>query len=738
MNSNNSIISVSLILLLSVTVQAEPTSHTRANNADIRHICSSVKKIDKTTSASHAEHQPTSACYSAQIKYVPQVVATVESHHVYAIGDVDIYAVSPDFRNGVVLQEANNFSQRKIIPKKSRDLHPNYIGAGPPRLPRSEVGEEYPFRTVHLIDGDPETFWRSRPTVAADLNSEWVRVDLPSEQKVNRVVLIPTPLRQPGTGYQYGTLPAFPVDFTIQVSRDAWHWDTVCDVKGYTQPSGTAPQVFGFTPRMAKQIRLVITRLAAALGDDGRQTFNITLAEIQVLDEAGNDVALVSRGAGVTVSSTDYGYPTKRETNNILWSLHYDLGVKWLKVGYFMDRTNWFHVERTKGQYRVDPVTDAAITDAVENGIEVILTLCYGNPLYQDYPGYKGLQKGFWEMPYNEPLHASEAIEGYGKYCRFMVDHFRGRVHYFEIWNNPDGEFSLESDPKPYLQTVITATKRIKETNPQAKIVLGGMSLMKLEFFRACFEGGLAPLVDVIAWHPYQLAFMPEECYEPGFKSYAEWVAALRKMASGYGFKGELHANEVNYAAAYPQNKKRPVRPDWNYDVSELTKAKYLARLVFLHAGLDIPVFWNEIWNDQHVDREVGLLRNTVSADPQSPLSPQAAYYVMRTCATVLDGVSPAAIPVEVVPASPEIQTYAFTNAKGERLIALWLAIREDDEFSGREISIVLHDVDSRRAVGIDTLNGFEQQLRAMQEGNNLRIPNLVVRDYPLVIRLEG
>ncbi len=684
-----------------------------------------------------AEAQPSPADqYSAQIKFVPQQVATVHSYPVYAIGDVDIYAVSPDFSNTAVIQAGNDGPRTKIVPKTSRQLRSNYIGATPPRLPRSEVGEEYPFRAIHLIDDDPETYWRCRPSLSPGQEPAWIRLDFPTERSIVAVELSPVAPREKTFGYQDRPSPAFPVDFKIQISRNATDWETVYTATNYPKPEGTPMQVFRFEARPAKQIRLLIMKLTQVPGDDGRDPYCVSLAEMKVLDTGGSNVALASRGTGVVVSSTDYGYPTKREVNNLLWPIHYDLGVKWLKVGYFMDRLNWYQVERVKSHYYLDPVTDAALTEACRNGIEIVLTLCYGNPLYQAY-GYEGRQKGFWEIPYTGPLRTPEAIEAYAKYCQFMVDHFRGRVCYFEVWNNPDGEFGLEPDPQLYAQTVLAAAKRIKQINPEAKIVLGGMSLMKLAFFRACFECGLAPLLDVLAWHPYQLALMPEECYEPGFKSYADWVAALRKMASGYGFKGELHANEVTYAAAYPQNKERPVRPDWNYDVTELTKAKFLARLVFLHAGLDIPVFWNETWNDQHIYRDVGLLRNTVSADPQNPLCPQAAYYVLRTCATVLDGVKPANMEVEISPTLPEIQTYVFKNADQQDLIAMWLARRAPDDFSGQEINLTLPIMDGRRVIAIDTLNGRQQELKTNTDGTKTRIPKLIVKDYPLVLRLE-
>jgi hypothetical protein len=41
-----------------------------------------------------------------------------------------------------------------------------------------------------------------------------------------------------------------------------------------------------------------------------------------------------------------------------------------------------------------------------------------------------------------------------------------------------------------------------------------------------------------------------------------------------------------------------------------------------------------------------------------------------------------------------------------------------------------------RRAVGIDVLHGFEQQLMVRSEGTDLIIEGVLVRDYPIIIRL--
>ena len=56
---------------------------------------------------------------------------------------------------------------------------------------------------------------------------------------------------------------------------------------------------------------------------------------------------------------------------------------------------------------------------------------------------------------------------------------------------------------------------------------------------------------------------------------------------------------------------------------------------------------------------------------------------------------------------------------------------------SGDEAStLTFSDLSVRRVVGIDVLNSFEQELMTEAENGNLVIPNLLVKDYPIILRL--
>ena len=68
--------------------------------------------------ASLNANYPKDRLFGSQIDFIPQKVAESQGHDVHAIGDLDIYSVSPDFFPETILQEGNNNPIIKIVPKK--------------------------------------------------------------------------------------------------------------------------------------------------------------------------------------------------------------------------------------------------------------------------------------------------------------------------------------------------------------------------------------------------------------------------------------------------------------------------------------------------------------------------------------------------------------------------------------------------------------------------------------------
>ena len=84
---------------------------------------------------------------------------------------------------------------------------------------------------------------------------------------------------------------------------------------------------------------------------------------------------------------------------------------------------------------KIDPETDAAVTELVSHGVEIVMSLNFGNRLYCGPAGRALPQLWEWNYDLPAPPTTPEALAAWTRYVEFMVKHFRGRVKHFEIWN---------------------------------------------------------------------------------------------------------------------------------------------------------------------------------------------------------------------------------------------------------------------------------------------------------------
>jgi len=679
----------------------------------------------------------------------PVVRAECQGIPIRGYGYTWVLAESPDLVDDARVQVGNDAPLRKAPLKTSEQISRNQIGVNAAGTPHSPAVDYLPLEAIHLIDGDPQTCWCSRTQPQADAEPVWIRLDFPQERTITRIVLRKRP---PGPrGNQAGSVKidrgavevgmAMPGELKIAVSCDAMHWETA-----FCGPTGDTPERSEFVcdigARRAKQILITGRRLVRV----ENWLFSFSIAEVEAYDEKGENVALATRGTGVTVSSTHHGQTM--EAHHWLWPLQADLGAKWVRVGYHDDPINWHWVEREKGVMTVDPETDAAITWLAEHAIETVMCIGFGNRLYTQEDPTRYLPQ-LWEWYYENPLPPTtpEALEAWGRFVRFIVDHFRDRVRYFEIWNEWGVRIYFGAKPnfEQYLAIARVAIPIIREVAPKAKVVLCGglprMSVLSLEELAVEEREGLSlrPVCeqpgeyDVFGWHP----FYQNNPEEPRVLTYAEDIRAFQAYCREKGFHGEFMASEWGYGATYPS----PTPPNWwgEFICSEMEKAKYVARLTVLHVALGVTSIFCTNWSSYY-PLDLSLMRRTFAADPISPEQPQAAYYVMRNLATALEALEPAEFSYQVLGKPAGLETFAMARdgstaltTGGTRVLALWQSGLAKDVCPGTPCDVLIEG-HPRAGVGYDPLNGTEQTLQMKPEGQLTRIPGVLVRDYPVLL----
>jgi len=662
------------------------------------------------------------------------IVGRAAGQPVYQIGQTFILGVSPDFDPDFSVQDGNDFPRVKLQPKKSWELKENRMGTLSPRMPRTLLMDFQPYEWFHLIDGDPETYWCSHASLYSDQEEAWIRIDLAVATPLAEVRLVS---RKDGMG--------IPSELTLLLSSDLRSWTTVYHNVSQLPPAPGSTLRLQFN--YSEPVRAIWIRASHLSRITGwwyaREQYAFSVAEVEAIDLKGNNAGLLSRGAGVTVSSTYYGDGLTAEEHELYWPIHYDLGAKWVRVNAWDDVLTWAYVEpNEKGKYYIDPRADQAITDTARNGVNLIFALDYGNWLYDADSPRGNYDKRDWVGQHGKrlpslPTKTPGALQGFSNYARFMVRHFRDRVKYFEIWNEENTEnhqnvnYGWGKTPdaaREFMKLVKAVAPVIREECPQCKIVLGSTAWFRsseVEFLKTCMDEGAGQLVDVVGFHPFYGTDLGSEYYA----SYPERFRALKTYAAAKGFKGEYMATEANWSI-FPF-------PSDNYGLGgEMRLAKNILRTSVSNLGLGIYSFYCETWNTSF-PWNLGLFRGTFASNPLNTVMPSAGYYAFRTLSTVMDEAVPAQISVAFDGPAADFETYAFRKPSGDSLVSVSLSgSTYDGQSRSRKIRLSVKNMKAARITVLDLLNGNEQEVKWSRQGADISISNLNIPDYPIIVRI--
>ena len=392
------------------------------------------------------------------------------------------------------------------------------------------------------------------------------------------------------------------------------------------------------------------------------------------------------------------------------WNLDYitNLGLKWTRLS--IDWLDWNEVESTGAysEYYIDPKQDKAITNLANNGVKIMYILVFWDEAIQvegeDYSRFK----------------TEDEIQRYLDYVKFIVDHFKDRIEYYEILNEPNiGEGTQQYvELTDYINLVEHTIPVIRQEYPEAKIVVGAITplyciedIIRIEpgareYLFGILESDIMPLVDAVSWHA--LGGASPEYGEEYYYDYPSLLQEIKSVASAHGFQGEYIAEELHWRTANNPH------PHEYSEYGETAAAKYHARGIVMHLGMDVTV---------------GLALEELEALP-------LMMRVIRNLSTVMAGTEPVSLPVEIQSEATNIRSYSFSLPNGDKLLALWTDGIAVDDDPGVTATLTVPGVSAQRVIAIDVLNAIEQELVTKVEDGNLVIRNLLVKDYPIILLL--
>ncbi|MFH1321220.1 MAG: hypothetical protein ABII90_11300 [Bacteroidota bacterium] len=390
-----------------------------------------------------------------------------------------------------------------------------------------------------------------------------------------------------------------------------------------------------------------------------------------------------------------------------------ETGLKWMRLS--LDTFDWREVEEigAYSEHYIYPEQDGTITALADKDINVMYTIVFWDEEIQ-----ANQEEGY------SRFKTEEEIQRYLDYVKFIVGHFKDRIEYYEIlnesniggWNPPyaDQQYVEVDD---YINLVKRTVPVIRQEDPKAKIVAGGIAplyrtedTMYLnsagrEYLFGILESDVMPLVDAFSWHATG-GTSPEYGAEH-YYSYPALLQEIKDVASAHGFEGEYISEEMHWRTS------ETLHSDEYDGYSKITSAKYLARAIVLHLGMDIT----------------SGLAECLECQPKQ--------IVIQSLSTLMAGAETTDLSIEIESEAEKMRSYTFSLSNGDKLIALWTDGVAVDEEAGMDASLTIPNLSAQEVTGIDVLNGYQQPITTSNENGNLIIRNLIVRDYPLILRVS-
>jgi hypothetical protein len=352
----------------------------------------------------------------------------------------------------------------------------------------------------------------------------------------------------------------------------------------------------------------------------------------------------------------------------------------------------------------IEPIYDDFISGLADNDVTITYVLSFWDKAYKAEGG---------EIPIPR-FKTEEEILRYLEFVQFIVRHFKDHVQYYEIWNEPNiSHLGLQwIEVEDYINLVKRTVPIIRQEDPTAKIIVGGTPLLgpgDRNYLFSILRSDIMPLVDAVSWHAFQGQSPSYNDARQHYYEYPNIVQSIKNTAYSHGFEGEFIADEIAWRT---ENNPDPDFP-WTY--SETVTAKYYLRGILINLGMGVRV-------SQH------------AIDPPDAV----VWSAVQNLCTIMAGVEPLGLPLEITSEATNIVFYAFAVPNGDRYVALWTDGVAVDNDPGVPATLTFPNSSVEKVTGIDVLHGFEQELITSIENGNLVIRDLLLQDYPLILRLSN
>jgi hypothetical protein len=245
---------------------------------------------------------------------------------------------------------------------------------------------------------------------------------------------------------------------------------------------------------------------------------------------------------------------------------------------------------------------DAFLAQAAHDNIRVLATVLDTPCWALDEPGKRCPP----EPPHYRGSYPPRSPGAYADFLRRLAAHVRGRIQYYEIWNEPNlRRFWHHPDPAAYTRLLRAAYRAIKSEDPAAQVLAGATSGADVRFVAGMYAAGARGSFDALSIHPYSGNRPPDTCSIPR-RSFACGVEAVRQVMIRHGDTRPIWLTEFGI----------PV----SAHVSTIDQAHYLTEVAsFIKRWSYVRgVIWYELYDDPtgHDGQHYGLFDAALQPRP--------------------------------------------------------------------------------------------------------------------------
>ena len=193
-------------------------------------------------------------------------------------------------------------------------------------------------------------------------------------------------------------------------------------------------------------------------------------------------------------------------------------------VGFVRMDFLWSDLEPEKGRWDFDKY-DRLLEILSKNNIKILGLLNYN----------AAWAKGNWNTPPPKDFFAL--------YAKTVVHRYKGKVKYWEIWNEPNQDIYWvpQDGLKAYTELLKETYPVIKREDPSAVILIGGLSGNAAFSLQELYQNGGKDFFDVVNFHPFETPLQPRAIE----RVKADYEAVYRVMQKNQDEKKAIWLTEM-------------------------------------------------------------------------------------------------------------------------------------------------------------------------------------------------